>query len=262
MIGSIKNIGRTLAITLCLGVSVGVWGCTADENPLSDCTPKDTHCDGNVAVECVLYGGGKAGPVETYKLAKTTCEAPLSCVTGDAFVACALSAEPCNFVTFEQTCAGDRVVICDNGATKTSDVFLQTVDIPCKFGNTCVAGGCGAPSDTMCDPMMHIPKCTNGAPTTCELMGNGVSKQYREVFVTDPCSDGNQCLTGPDWAGCGRDGTTCDPSAFTRRCEGDKLITCELAYGSLGTFPVSIEFQATCPKGCTGSPGVPASCNP
>ncbi len=261
MIGSLKNIRRTLAATLCLGVSIGVWGCTAEESPLSNCVPADTHCDGNTAVECVKYGGGKTPLPEHYKLESTTCPAPLSCFAGDGFAVCSLSAEPCDLATFENTCAGEHVVVCEYISHTSSESF-QTVLDQCSFGNTCIVGDCAAPSDTTCDPMTHAPKCINGAPTICARMRNDISKDYREVFVSDACTDGNQCVTGPNWAGCGRDGTTCDRTSFTSRCEGDKLITCELAYGSLWTYPVDIEFQSTCPKGCTGSPGVPASCNP
>ncbi len=257
---SLKHIGRIVAATLGVGFSVCFGGCSAEDSPLSDCVPKETHCDGKVAVECVKYGGGKSGPIEFYSFVKTTCEAPLSCFAGDSFATCSLSAEPCDLSTFKGTCAGDRVVICDY-ASEVSSAFFQTVAPPCKFGNTCLAGGCGAPSDTTCDPMTYAPTCTNGVPTICAQMGNGISDQYRAAFETDACADGNQCLTGPGWVGCGRDGTTCKSNAFQRRCEGDKWITCELAYDQMLDIPVELEYQTTCPKGCSSASGV-AACNP
>lgn len=261
MIGSIKNIAQTLAIALCLGISVSVWGCSPEESPLSKCVPTDTRCDGNTAVECVKYGGGKAGPVEFYDFVNTACEAPLKCFPGDGFATCSIAAEPCDLATFAPTCAGDRVVICDT-ASKASDLYFQVVDEPCKHGNTCVVGGCAAPSDTMCDPMTHIDACTNGVPTICAQMGNGQSVEFREAFSRDACSDGNQCLTGPGWVGCGRDGTTCETNAFQRRCEADKLITCELTDSSKSSNFVGLEFQTTCPNGCGPNSSGVADCNP
>lgn len=261
MIGSLKNIRRTLAATLCLGVSIIVWGCSPTDSPLSNCVPKDTHCEGNVAVECVKNGGGQAGPVEWYELVNTTCAAPSSCFAGDGFAACALSAEPCDYGTFVPTCAGDRVVICDN-ASKASDQFFQVVEEPCKYGNTCIVGGCAAPGDTKCDPTTHTDACTNGAPTICAQMGNGQSVEYREAFASDACADGNQCLTGPGWVGCGRDGTTCDSGTFQPRCEGDKLITCELTSSSSVSNFVKLEYQTTCPKGCGPNASGVAECTP
>lgn len=259
MMGSIKSIAQTLAIALCLGVSVGVSGCTAEENPLSNCQPKDSHCEGNIAVECASFGGKT--PVELYKLVNTTCEAPLKCFPGDGFATCSLAAEPCDLATFVQTCVGDRVVICDT-ASQVSNDYFQVVAEPCKFGNTCIVGGCAAPSDTKCDPMTYTDACTNGVPTICAQMGNGQSVEYREAFSRDACADGNQCLTGPGWVGCGRDGTTCETNAFQRRCEGDKLITCELTDSSKSSNFVGVEFQTTCPKGCGPNSSGVADCNP
>lgn len=253
-----RHLARLLALHLTALLVAALLSACGSLNPNSECSLEDSRCEGDVAVECYEAGGKSSLP--SYQYARTTCEAPLSCTSGEDYAVCAVSPEPCDAATFEQRCQGELPVVCGVASNSSAKSF-QILATPCFFGNTCVAGGCGLAADVECDPDTFEPTCTDGTPTTCQQMGESQSDRYRVAYAAAACGDGNACVTGPGYAGCTHNQVECDPNTFEARCDGDNLISCGITFGQVGGPDVRLEHQIACPNGCDSSQGF-AACKP
>ncbi len=233
-----------LATLITLGFSMAS-GCEV----VDECDLSEARCDGNVAIGCQQANG--RGEVGTRRIT-ATCAAPTSCFAGDGYAVCALSATPCDPATFVQKCDGANVIVCGYPEGDAEDHNFEVSEALCDNGNTCVAGGCGLPADITCDPATYVPTCEPDKLTLCREMGEFDSGRFRVAYQDNKCTDGNQCFTGPNYGGCGRDGTTCDKTTFAERCEGNTLIRCLDAYQQMIAPPfVGLEYAVPCPTSCS-----------
>lgn len=242
----IHTIQKQLAVAaagVAMLVSAIMSGCSVDECELSE-----ARCDGNVAIGCYEYNGkGIAGNQRS----SITCTLPMMCVAGDGYAVCALKPEPCDPMTFVDRCEGELPVICTGAEGDAEGKTFEVLSVPCQYGNTCVAGGCGVPGDMTCDPKTYAPSCDQGKPTVCWPVGEYMSDRYRVAYAGDACKDENPCFSGTGYAGCGRDGTQCTGSTFVDRCEGDSLIRCFDATMQNPMPPfLGLEYVTTCANGC------------